>query len=490
MKIKKMLFAVLLICCSFLMVNAKENDVFKYDVTVESKAEYWNAVIHNIAYYEQGYIVTDVYDSSNYFSTKITKYNKNGKVVKEKILEDIGVTYVEVHGDYIYIVSLVLVDYDAVAYVAKMNMDFEVISEYYDYDRDIGNDVYGYVSTSNILSTISSYFTFEDDKTILLTYSGLLFLNAEFNKVDFLSLDESNDEVTGILNKMYSYNFDRIEGLSDSGYDIYSCAFTDDVEYYIARKNGNLYMMAYRSDKKLFTKTLSNDLYSSKNIFMNVVDDYVAVMSDEKIYIYDFNGNIVQVITLEDALAKNDNTLDENNYYVFNNLRVGTNGFMYSICEIDYDESKSVPSYNACDRFVLENGTTVVNDSKDTLVVYPDVNYYNQSWYLPVNISTEVSGKGKVEVIETTRYGEMVTFVVVPEDGYKLESVKVTDKDGNSVVFTDYEFKMPSTDVVIEAVFVVDNPNTLVGIAPLLLLCSGMALVIYVQSKYRVKHTV
>lgn len=492
MKIKKILFAVLLIFCSFLMVNAEENDIFKYDVTVESKAEYWNAVIHNIAYYDQGYIVTDVYDSSNYFSTKITKYNKNGEIVKEELLEDIGVTYVEVHGDYIYIVSLVLVDSDAVAYVAKMNMDFEVISEYYDYDHDIGNDVYGYVSTSNMYSAISSYFTFEDDEVVLLTYSGLLFLNDKFEKVNFLPLDESSDEVTRILSELYSYNFDRIEGLSDSGYDIYSCVFTNDVEYYIAEKKGILYMMAYSADKKMFTKTLSDGLYNSKNIFMNVVDDYIVVMSDEKIEIFDLNGSVVQTITLENALAKKNIALDENNYYVFNNLRVGTNGFMYSICEIDYDESKSAPSYNACDRFVLASGVSEVGDVNGT-IAYPDVNYYNQSWYLPVNITTKISGKGKVEVIETTRYGELVTFIVTPEEGYKIESIKVTDNEGNVVVFTDNDntFTMPSSDVTIEAMFVkeVKNPETVTFISAIVFVVLTISgIILYINRRKPVKY--
>lgn len=88
---------------------------------------------------------------------------------------------------------------------------------------------------------------------------------------------------------------------------------------------------------------------------------------------------------------------------------------------------------------------------------------HNEVYTLVKNIKTKVVGKGKVEVTDSSMIGGMVTFKIEPEEGYVLKKVKVTDSDGNVVEFTTDTFKMPSSDVLIEAEFVpevVDNPKT------------------------------
>ena len=88
----------------------------------------------------------------------------------------------------------------------------------------------------------------------------------------------------------------------------------------------------------------------------------------------------------------------------------------------------------------------------------------NETYYLNYNIKTEVTGKGNIEVINTSKNGASVTFVVTPEEGYVLGTVKVTDKNGNVVTFTDNTFTMPSADVTIEVTFTKipekENPET------------------------------
>lgn len=109
--------------------------------------------------------------------------------------------------------------------------------------------------------------------------------------------------------------------------------------------------------------------------------------------------------------------------------------------------------------------TTNVNDlfaesgiMGSRLAVYPSMQ--NEVWHLNNQIETKVNGKGTIVVNNSSRAGDMVEFEVKPEKGYVLSAVKVTDKEGNVLVFTDYKFTMPSADVLIEVIFLPENPGT------------------------------
>lgn len=88
------------------------------------------------------------------------------------------------------------------------------------------------------------------------------------------------------------------------------------------------------------------------------------------------------------------------------------------------------------------------------------IDVWQSVYYLPLNIVTKVDGNGKVEVINTARDGESISFKVTPEDGYVLGVIKVFDAEGNVLKFTSNTFTMPSADVTIEATFIPENPNT------------------------------
>lgn len=76
-------------------------------------------------------------------------------------------------------------------------------------------------------------------------------------------------------------------------------------------------------------------------------------------------------------------------------------------------------------------------------------------------IHTKTDGNGIVtaDYIEA-KEGTIVKFTVEPKEGYVLGAVKVTDANGNTIIFTDYTFTMPNANVTIEAVFLPINANT------------------------------
>ncbi len=99
-------------------------------------------------------------------------------------------------------------------------------------------------------------------------------------------------------------------------------------------------------------------------------------------------------------------------------------------------------------------------------------------------IATKVEGQGEIKAITKSGAGSGVTFEVTPKPGYVLSVVKVTDAAGNVITFTDYTFTMPSSDVLIEAVFVPSNPNTKdIAIIGVLLLAIGFGLFLIFGTK-------
>ena len=82
-------------------------------------------------------------------------------------------------------------------------------------------------------------------------------------------------------------------------------------------------------------------------------------------------------------------------------------------------------------------------------------------------VSVEDTDNGSVKVSPTrASKGSTVTVTVKPDEGYELDKLTVTDKNGDSVKLTDkgdgkYTFKMPASKVTVEAVFTAVEPEGL-----------------------------
>lgn len=67
------------------------------------------------------------------------------------------------------------------------------------------------------------------------------------------------------------------------------------------------------------------------------------------------------------------------------------------------------------------------------------------------SIKTKINGNGIVKSVKyQAQNGEKISFSIVPNNGYILKEIKITDLEGNKITFTDNEFTMPSADVIIE----------------------------------------
>lgn len=100
-------------------------------------------------------------------------------------------------------------------------------------------------------------------------------------------------------------------------------------------------------------------------------------------------------------------------------------------------------------------------------------------------IDTVTDGHGtiKADYIEA-KEGTVVKFTVEPMEGYVLGEVKVTDANGNVVIFKDYTFTMPNANVTIEATFIkIDNPNTMTYISVIVVIGLIISGTIFYKSK-------
>ena len=168
-------------------------------------------------------------------------------------------------------------------------------------------------------------------------------------------------------------------------------------------------------------------------------DNYILAVgpNNNTIDVFDFDANLVESIDLGDQY---DGTKAFNLYGI-----VATEGYFST-------------SYWVCD---LRDDGCAENCIQGIIK-------FNRLY--EVEYKTDGNGEVKANKVRLNG-GEMVEFTVTPKEGYVLDAVRVTDKHGNVLIFTDYKFMMPYADVTIEASFKkeVINPNTLTGIATLML---------------------
>ena len=144
-----------------------------------------------------------------------------------------------------------------------------------------------------------------------------------------------------------------------------------------------------------------------------------------------------------------------------------TEFFTGKIGDIVTAQPKDYPGYRYNERISTASGTLIaIEDEGDivTLKLY----YDERTTSRPSGGSSEPSYTVSVEdlvngTVETdprrAQEGEEVTITVTPDDGYELDTLTVTDRDGDEVEVTEerngtFTFTMPDSRVTIEATFV------------------------------------
>lgn len=431
-KITKYLIAFILFFTCLIQVKATE--IFKYDWET-TKNDYYEEEMFftdNIAY-QNGFItsIIDKYD----LASNLTKYDPDGKILKNnKINNYIIITLKNVNNN-IYALALngsnnieLLKIKDDLTLEKHLNLEIEITESP---DPILGVTIYDLLGVTSIKEDESNIYILVEEFIVKVAKDMSNFETINPTQEDIATYFPEYEEI--VLNpitnlKQYISVIENKKQLIYTGFDIEGCppksvGCINDIDAIIRLDEDN---------KTLWEKEYPDYLFVYNP---QVVNKYIVAIGVKKveddtqkeIIILDMNGNIVQTIVNDDPFI----------------ITGGNYNFMVN----NVDESS-------------EYCPIAPHSSTRTAPAIKCYKHWQKVYYIPLNISTKVEGKGKIEVVNSARNGEEVTFKITPEEGYVLGVVKVTDSDGNVLTFTSNTFTMPSSNVTIEATFVLENPNT------------------------------
>lgn len=380
--------------------------------------------------------VTDGYLMAGYdedFVAKIVKFDKEGKEL-DSITFDGQFTVVGVHEKDSKYYAVVLDDWWLVSiYVldTKLEIIDSVSYDYYIYDF---NDVV-YFGEDYIYMTSTGWYEYggiadEDDENFYLMMKVSYDLE-DMKLVDYAE-ESWEDNVNLLMDAYPAHNYLLFKDYEYSLVPI-ATAGNDKVNVVVGKQTiydgSGTWLAVYDKDGELIKINKINETlwwYVDVVVFDNLI--YAVGTNYNLIDVYDLEGELVDSIDVKELYSEIPS--DEVHISV-DNITTIDDGFLLS--------------YQVCD---------VVDDCavncRAALAKYR----------VPYIVTTKTDGNGTVKVSNESNYtGTDVSFIVEPNKGYVLGKVNVTDADGNVLVFTDYHFTMPSANVLIEVIFIKEEPK-------------------------------
>ncbi len=435
---KKNLFYIFIsIICLFCFVTRasavttpfENQEIFLHDWDTELKEGLQTKQIlyEDKLYYEYGYITSSIeidYDNSQ-LNDKLVKYDITSNIVKEKTLKNTILFNVEIQDDYIY--ALGIKTSSGIPFIFIYNLNLELVEQYF---IDISSSNLEYIIMNNIYGI--NTFAVEDNNIYIQLNGEVGVFNTDTEQVSEVTDEE-------IIKKYFPYLLTgSISYDKKDDYEVYSGFIRCDKSTRTCMQENYVYLM--KNNEEVWYKE-----YSEYTGIVNVkiVDNYIVGLGSR----YDEDNNkIIEIIVIDmengEILQKITPDATTNNNYIM--LEAGEKSFMVNSVTESTDGNCAIVDSTL--------STTLMGEAANSQGCY---NLTKEVWYIPLNITTKVigTGKGKIEAINTARYGEDITFKVTPDNGYILGEVRVTDANGNVVTFTDNTFTMPNADVLIEVTF-------------------------------------
>jgi len=502
-----LLFGIIMSLLLIGVVKAEE----PFSLDFETPEKYSSTAALN-ASYKDGYITVD----NTEIGSVITTYDKAGKKIKEKELEDKDIITINTKDDDIYIMYY---DYDnGGSYLARLDSNL-TSKKRVELVENVLMKIYNYGEHGMSFVKIT-----EDSITIPASEEGSIVRNysRDLTSYDEKTLEE--DEIYDYFPDVRAFWLASIEFRNKSitrsyiahseNYD--AIGGTEVVcSYQTGKSNEELDSECYEpfvslyneKGNKKWTKDLSGDYTFLEEI--KFIGDYVAVIATKEnksdILIYDLSGKLVQKVSSNRYLSRIIAT--EKGFIIAqNSCNIGSvRGSSYfdpfgpipdrgsnptsKVGEIGGVDIKVTKNYDPCCYGILGEGfTQVLLTSADTTLEIEACKSNHQVYYLYHRIEPKVTtGKGNIQVIDRQVPGEPVEFVITPDEGYVLGKVKVTDAKGKTVVFTSNRFTMPSADVTIEVEFLVANAETkdiaIIGVSIIAILAAAIVFTQYKKYK-------
>ena len=471
---KKILFSLIFVLTFVGIVNAKPQ--VEYD---------WGEYLfgeHLLSVGEiNGNIATFTYSGSD--DVYYALFDKNGNILFEQ--NNLKGSFYVVNNQIVYL------DYlsNNVCYQAVLDQELNLLKEnevsgcsYFHNDSRVGeNDKYYYIDEN-------------------------IFYKSNNELVDLDEYVENHE----LFNQFLDY---YEEGNYSKSYEVLFNIFKEEFKgtylpslYYIESVSDQYFVDAYVNEKGesavIYWKNLTNrfglkifdvDHNEIASFMLDSLTEPKVVFKDGYVYVVEVDGEDLEndeeeEFSLKTILSQYD--LGGNKIYSIDLNNISDCRMCYGSKFVNRNVHSFIHSkeglYIFTDKRVYEEGMdSVINEDEEISGVSPTI----QKFSLVYEIETKDSEHGTLKVDkELSKNGDKITYTVEPKEGYKLDKVIVTDENGNTIEIKDSSFTMPSANVTIEAIFVVENPNTgvfiNVGCACIVALISYYYIV---QKNFRVK---
>ncbi|MBR6820631.1 MAG: hypothetical protein IKM55_00205 [Bacilli bacterium] len=309
----------------------------------------------------------------------------------------------------------------------------------------------------------------------------------------YLSFIQTND-YKGIYTTLFEMLKDEYKGTYLSYFSFFKSIYSDDYQLvdYAQGADGSFGLVLFNSNNYKF----EIDYYDSNyNLITKITSESFNI---PRIIFRNGNFYLFEMIEL-DVESVDGYDLDfDVIMHEYNSL--GKKIDQFSLVNIDEKSNYYGDYYNAreifdivetIDGFYLVMHKTlapmamdpVISDDQSISYYWPTVQKFNMTY----SIETKETESGSISVDKDSSVtGELIRYNVKPREGYKLDKVIVTDDSGKIIEINDSSFIMPSSNVIVEAIFVVNNPNTGVFIsigASLLFIIAAVGIVVLNRTK-------
>ncbi len=468
--LKKLIILLILFIPVF--TNAKEKLTFEWGAYINTPNQYYFEYALDVVETKEGYLTYGI----NY----AIYYDKDGNIVNKYTTDDYCdyIKYDEekeqflcLYEDYEY------VDGQSNYTIYSILLDKELNVLKYNEFKDILTD---YFSVNN------SYFLESKDNYIIINLNNF---NTIIVKKDLSIFNEySIDELTADQVKEYWQDYYII-------YKLYEKNPENPREYYNIVNNNQYTLLAYYDYKqkisgieiydKNYNQILDQQINTQNSILAELTNDGYYIITENDISDRD-ECRRENMCTSQIELTKYN--FQKEKEYSEELQTLVSYGYEYY-----YNEGRKITTLKKVNNglIMLSNyisfpkGRGIGTPEETISGELPTITKY----YFTYDILTKTDGKGTIKVIDSAKSGDGVTFEITPKEGYVLGVVKVTDKDGNVLTFTDYKFTMPSSDVTIEATFLPKNPETSDLITYIILLFGLTILfIIYIKNEQKRKY--
>ena len=452
-----------------IIVNAKENLNFEWGKYIDTNNEYTSYII-DVVETEEGYLAY----SYNY----VIYYDKDGNIINTEYLDGYCdyIKYDESTNQFLCLYE----DYEYVDGQSNYTIYSILLDEKLNilkYNKDTSMD---YIYPNN------SYFLESKDNYIII---DLYNFNTFIIKKDLSTFNEySIDELTADQVKEYWQDYYII-------YKLYEENPENPREYYNIVNNNQYTLLAYYDYKQkingieIYDKNYNQILDQQ----INTPNQIIAELTNDGYYIITENDISDRDECRRENMCTSQIELTKYNFQKEKEYSEELQTLVSDGYEYYYNEGRKITNLKKVNNGLIMLSNYVVSPSGEILpdpdeVIIGELPTITK-YYFTYDISTKTDGNGTIKVLGTAKSGEGVTFEITPKEGYVLGVVKVTDKDGNVLTFTDYKFTMPSSDVTIEATFLPENPETSDLITYIILLFGLTTMfIIYIKNEQKRKY--